>query len=65
MTPEMMGVLLSMLGFSIVLNLFLVALLIFRPVARLATAHLFRPLTQAMSRLVTTYWLGLQLTIRN
>ena len=53
MTPEMLGVLLPMLGFSIVLNVVLVAMLV------------FRPLTQVMGRFVTTYWLGLQLVIRN
>lgn len=65
MTPEMSGVLLSMLGFSLVLNVLLFAMLIFRPVSRLVVRHILRPMSQAMGRLVATYWLGLQLVIRN
>lgn len=65
MTPEMLAVLLPMLGFSIVLNVFLAAMLLVRPVARLAAKHLFRPLARRMGHYITTSWLGLQLMIRN
>jgi Na+-transporting methylmalonyl-CoA/oxaloacetate decarboxylase gamma subunit len=65
MTPELLGVLLPLLGFSLVLNVLLFAMLLFRPVSRLVTRHILRPVSQSMSRFVTTYWLGLQLVIRN
>ena len=65
MTPEMSGVLLSMLGFSLVLNVLLFAMLIFRPVSRLVAKHVLRPVSQSMGRVIATYWLGLQLVIRN
>ena len=65
MTPEMLGVLMPMLGLSIVLNVLLFAMLAFRPVFRLVAKHILQPATQAMGRFVASYWLGLQLVIRN
>lgn len=65
MTPEMLGAILPILGFSIVLNVLLFAMLIFRPVSRLVAKHILQPLSRAMGRFVATYWLGLQLVIRN
>lgn len=53
MTQEMIATVLPLLGFSIVLNVLLVAMLLFRPLARF------------VGRFITTYWLGLQLMIRN
>ncbi|MBX3049951.1 MAG: hypothetical protein KF753_00680 [Caldilineaceae bacterium] len=53
MTPEMLDVLLPMLGFSIVLNILLAAMLLFRPLAKL------------VGRFVSSYLLGLQLMLRN
>jgi hypothetical protein len=52
-TPEMLGVILPMLGFSILLNFLLFA------------ALLFRPLSRSIGRFIATYWLGVQLMIRN
>lgn len=65
MSPEMLEVLLPLLGFSFVLNVMLFAMLIFRPVSRLVATHILRPVSQSMGRFVATYWLGLQLVIRN
>lgn len=65
MTSEMLEVVLPLLGFSFVLNVLLFAMLIFRPVSRLVARHILRPAGQAMGRVVATYWLGLQLVIRN
>jgi len=53
MTPEMIAVILPMLGFSIVLNCLLAAMLLFRPLARF------------VGRFITSYWLGIQLMLRN
>ena len=53
LTPEMIEVLMPTLGFSLMLNFLLIAMLLFRPLARYVT------------RIVTAYWLGIQLMIRN
>lgn len=53
LTPEMLEVILPTLGFSIVLNILLATMLIFRPVAR------------RFKRVLSTYWLGVLLLIRN
>ena len=53
MTPEMIELIMPMLGYSIMLNFLLAGMLLFRPLARL------------VSRFITTYWLGVQLMIRN
>jgi len=53
MTPEMLEIVMPMLGYSIMLNILLAAMLLFRPLARL------------VSRFITTYWMGVQLMIRN
>lgn len=53
LTPEMLEVILPMLGFSIVLNILLAVMLIFRPVARKFKSAL------------SAYWLGVLLVIRN
>lgn len=53
MTPEMLDVILPMLGFSIVLNFLLLLMLLFRPLARL------------VGRFLSTYWIGLMLVVRN
>lgn len=65
MTPEMIGVLLPMLGLSIVLNVLLAAMLLFRPVARLVAKYIFQPVARRMGHFATTTWLGLQLMTRN
>lgn len=57
MTPEMLDVILPMLGFSLVLNFLLFAMLLFRPLARFAG--------RLVSSFLSTYWVGLMLVVRN
>ncbi len=61
MTQEMLAMILPLLGFSILLNGLLLAMLLIRPVARFV-GHF---ITTHWQRFFTTYWLGFQLIIRN